>query len=137
MKKNNSKKKKVRITFQKRIKLIAMPFDKGIGFYVMPVTSYQNKLMPILNLDQFEKVEKTRINAKNPIMKEEEKVIETLKQLRKDNKISENLFNKLKPIGSQPPRLYGLAKVHKNNTPLRPVVSMPGSPYHNVTKQVA
>ena len=79
----------------------------------MPVTSYQNKLMPILNLDQFEKVEKTRINAKNPIMKEEEKVIETLKQLRKDNKISENLFNKLKPIGSQPPRLYGLAKVHK------------------------
>ena len=70
-------------------------------------------------------------------MKEEEKVIETLKQLRKDNKISENLFNKLKPIGSQPPRLYGLAKVHKNNTPLRPVVSMPGSPYHNVAKQVA
>ena len=90
--------------------------------------------MPILNLDQFEKVEKTRINAKNPILKEEEKIIETLKQLRKENKISENLFNKLKPIGSQPPRLYGLAKVHKENTPLRPVVSMPGSPYHNVAK---
>ena len=99
--------------FLKKNELIAVPFDKGIGFCVMPVTSYQNKLMPILNLDQFEKVEKTRINAKNPIMKEEEKVIETLKQLRKDNKISENLFNKLKPIGSQPPRLYGLAKVHK------------------------
>ena len=123
--------------FLKKNELIAVPFDKGIGFCVMPVSSYQNKLMPILNLDQFEKVEKTRINAKNPILKEEEKIIETLKQLRKENKISENLFNKLKPIGSQPPRLYGLAKVHKENTPLRPVVSMPGSPYHNVAKQVA
>ena len=123
--------------FLKKNELIAVPFDKGIGYCVMPVMSYQNKLMPILNLDQFEKVEKTRNNAKNPIMKEEERVIETLKQLRKDDKISENLFNKLKPIGSQPPRLYGLAKVHKDNTPLRPVVSMPGSPYHNVAKQVA
>ena len=43
------------------------------------------------------------------------------------SKVSERLFNKLKPTGSQPPRLYGLAKVHKDNYPMRPVVSMPGS----------
>ena len=42
--------------FLKKNELIAVPFDKGIGFCVMPVSSYQNKLMPILNLDQFEKV---------------------------------------------------------------------------------
>ena len=40
-------------------------------------------------------------------------------------------------MGSQPPCLYGLTKVHKTGYPMRPVVSMPGSPYHNIAKQVA
>ena len=39
-------------------------------------------------------------------------------------------------MGSKPPRLYGLAKVHKENTPLRPVLSMPGSSYYKTGKQV-
>jgi len=39
----------------------------------------------------------------------------------------------LKPVGSQPPRLYGLAKVHNDDVSLRPVLlSMPGSAYHNI-----
>ena len=131
--------KHVKLTkeFLRKNELVAVPFDKGIGFCVMPVSSYQEKLQPILNLKQFEKVENTRKNAKNPIIKEEERIVEKLKDLKRQNKISEKLFNKLKPVGSQPPRLYGLAKVHKNDTPLRPVVSMPDSPYHNIAKQVA
>lgn len=40
-------------------------------------------------------------------------------------------------MGSQPPRLYGLAKVHKADIPVRPVLSMPGSSYHKIGKQVA
>ncbi|XP_057302874.1 uncharacterized protein LOC130637039 [Hydractinia symbiolongicarpus] len=47
------------------------------------------------------------------------------------------LFSRSIPIGSQPPRIYGLAKVHKNNTPMRPVLSMPGSPYYKLANQVA
>ena len=43
----------------------------------------------------------------------------------------------MKPVGSQPPRLYGLAKVHKTDTPVRPVLSMPGSAYYGIAKQVA
>ena len=39
-------------------------------------------------------------------------------------------------MGDQLPRLYGLAKVHKKNIPLRPVLSMPGSPYHKITHKV-
>ena len=35
------------------------------------------------------------------------------------------LFDSLKTIGSQPQRVYGLAKLHKENTPLRPVLSIP------------
>ena len=93
--------------------------------------------MDILNLPQFEKVVSTRTNAKNPVLKEEEKICKLLESLRKENKISEALFSKLKPIGSQPPHLYGLAKIHKNGVPIRPVLSMPGSPYFNIAKQMA
>ena len=39
-------------------------------------------------------------------------------------------------MGGQLPRLYGLAKVHKKNIPLRPVLSMPGSLYHKITQKV-
>ncbi len=69
--------------FLKRNELLAVPFDKGIGFCVMPVTSYKNKLQPILNLDQFEQYVNTRKNAKNPVLKEEERIVETLKTLKK------------------------------------------------------
>ena len=50
-----------------------------------------------------------------------------VKEVKGRNKIDESLYEKLKPVGSQPPWLYGLAKVRKPNTPLRPVLSMPGS----------
>ena len=61
----------------------------------------------------------------------------TLLKLRDNGKLDKELFKKQRPIGSQPPRIYGLAKVHKANTPLRPVLSMPASAYYNTAKQVA
>ena len=65
------------------------------------------------------------------------KKLKKLKSLLEENKIGQELFDRMKPTGSQPARLYGLAKVHKANTPMRPVPSMAGSSYYNVTKQVA
>lgn len=32
---------------------------------------------------------------------------------------------------------HGLAKIHKHDVPLRPVLSMPGSAYHKIALQVA
>ena len=78
----------------------------------MKKDTYRNKLMDILNLEQFEKVITDRKNAKDAILKEEERINKTLADLRKNNKISESLFDKVKSTGGQPPRLYGLAKVH-------------------------
>ena len=37
-------------------------------------------------------------------------------------------------VGAQPARLYGLAKVHKDGTPLRPVLSLEGSCYQSLTR---
>ena len=49
-------------------------------------------------------------------------------QLRK------SMRQRLRSTGSQPARLYGLAKVHKKDTPLRPVLPIPGSSYENLNR---
>ena len=123
--------------FLKNHDLVAVPFDKGIGFCVMHRQNYNSKLDPIIDLPQFIKVEEKRKNAKHPILKEEDRVVSVLMDLKKKGKISEELLSELRPTGSQPPRLYGLAKVHKDGTPLRPIVSMPGSAYQRVAKKIA
>ena len=53
--------------------------------------------------------------------------------MRKKGKIPVKVYEALRSTGAQPARLYGLAKVHKKETHLRPVLSIPGSCYHNQT----
>ena len=69
--------------------------------------------------------------------KEEERICKTLKNLQREGQIDKELFNELKPVGNQPPHLYGLAKVDKDDVPLRPVLSMPGLPYHKIGQKIA
>ena len=47
-----------------------------------------------------------------------------------------SLYVKLKPVGSQPPRLYGLTNIHKKVLPVGPVLSMPGSAYHKIGTEI-
>ena len=117
--------------------LVAVPFDKGVGICIMKRSTYNEKLDAILQLPQFEKHHKPRKNAKHPVLKEQERVVDILKELRDAGSIELSLNRKLKPRGSQPARLYGLAKVHKTVIPARPVLSMPGSCYFKVAEQVA
>ena len=124
-------------TFLKENNLLAVPFDKGVGICIMKKDSYDEKMNKIIKLPQFEKYVKPRKNTKNPVVKEEERIVKELKELLAERKISEGLYNELKPIGSQPPRLYGLAKVHKDDIPVRPVLSMPGSAYHKIGEYVS
>ena len=123
--------------YLKENNLLAVPFDKGIGICLMKKEDYHSKLDEILRLPQFEKLTKPRKNAKNPVLKEEERIVSILKNLRNEGKIDIPLYTKLKPRGSQPARLYGLAKVHKTEIPTRPVLSMPGSSYYKIGVQVA
>ena len=57
--------------------------------------------------------------------------------MKKKDEISEALYTRLRSTGAQPARLYGLAKVHKQGTPLRPVHSLPGCSYDNLNKTLA
>ena len=103
--------------YLKENELVAVPFDKGIGICLTKKSLYQSKIDDIINLPKFEKITRTRKNQKHPILKEEERVKTTLKELLDQKKIGQTLYDKMKPRGSQPPRFYGLAKSIKK-TPL-------------------
>jgi len=51
------------------------------------------------------------------------KLSEKLLSLKRNGRISEAVYNKIKPRHKQPPRIYGLPKIHKASIPLRPIVS--------------
>ena len=123
--------------YLKEKNLLAIPFDKGIGICVMSKDTYHEKMNKIISLPQFQKLKKARKNAIHPSLSEEKRVKKILKNLMEEGKIDEDLYKDIKPRGSQPARLYGLAKVHKIGTPVRPVLSMPGSAYHKVAQKVA
>ena len=71
------------------------------------------------------------------IIKIKKDISKELLAWKKKDEISEALYTRLRSTGAQPARLYGLAKVHKQGTPLRPVLYLPGSSYDNLNKALA
>ena len=47
------------------------------------------------------------------------------------------IYDAIRPNGSQRPRMYGLPKIHKEGTPLRPILSMIGLSHHDLGKWLA
>ena len=74
----------------------------------------------------------------NYIMNFEKRVTDLLKKLKNKNVISEETYNKLRPVGSKPGTLYGSAKVHKpllnGLPPFRPILSAIGTPTYKLAK---
>ena len=76
-------------------KLLAVPFDKGIGICIMKHETYEEKLSEILSLPQFEKYVPKRKDARNPVILEHLRIDKELKDLKKEGKIDLAMYNKL------------------------------------------
>ena len=74
----------------------------------------------------------------NYIINSEKRVTDLLKKLKNKNAISEETYNKLRPVGSKLGTLYGSAKVHKplinGLPPFRPILSVIGTPTYKLAK---
>ena len=114
--------------------LLAVPFDKGVGFCVMKKETYEKKLKDFLQAEQFSERKNLTDSV---IMKNEKNINKKLLAMKKKDKASEAMYTRLRSTGVQPARPYRLAKVHKPDTPLRPVLSLPGSSYDNLNKALA
>ena len=122
--------KKCMIT-QKDNDLPAVPFEKACGSCVMKKSTYSEKLDEVLNSNRSQKINGPKDDI---VIKNEKQINNSLQQLMKQGKISDKIYQRLRSTGSQPVRLYGLSKVQKKDTPLRPVLSKPGSSYENINR---
>uniref|UniRef100_A0A5K4F1X7 Reverse transcriptase domain-containing protein n=1 Tax=Schistosoma mansoni TaxID=6183 RepID=A0A5K4F1X7_SCHMA len=116
---------------QCRSDIVILRPDKGSGVVVINKCEYKDKMLSILG-DQSKFLQDVSSNIN--VRKLESRVKSNLLKLLKMNVINNEEFNILKPSGSVLPNLYGLPKIHKPNIPLRPILSMRGSPTHELAK---
>ncbi len=74
---------------------------------------------------------------RDPSKKLQRKLNDKLFQLHQANILNKPLYSRLSCSVAQTPKIYGLPKIHKENTPLRPIVSFCSSPTYELSKYLA
>ena len=106
--------------------------DKGNITVALDKSDYEERLLNMLeNNSSYQQLQK------DPTPNTEKTVNEFVSQLVADNKITKIQSYRLKSSKGRAPVLYGLPKLHKENTPLRPIVSFTASPTYNLSKDLA
>ena len=108
--------------------LVIQKTDKGNTIDILDKDSYLKSVETILkDSSELKKIPVVPDKDLNYIITSEKRVTDLLKKLKNKNTISEETYNKLRPVGSKPGTLYGSAKVHKplinGLPPFRPILS--------------
>ena len=98
---------------------------------IMDRQDYINKANHLLNQNTYRSIGK---DPTNPI---KNKLINIHKMVKSQTGLDSNTYKSMYPTGCVPPKFYGLPKIHKPDTPLRPIVSSCGSVTYGVTKELA
>ena len=109
--------------------IVITPADKGRVTVVMNKTEYREKMNNLVKDDRTYKQLK-----RDPSKKLQRKLNDKLFQLHQANILKKPLYSRLSCSIAQTPKLYGLPKIHKENTPLRPIVSFCSSPSYELSK---
>ena len=81
---------------------------------------YINKANHLLNQSTYRSI------TKDPTSSIKSKLINILKRVKNQKGLDSNTYKSMYPTGCAPPKFYGLPKIHKPDTPLRPIVSSCG-----------
>ena len=108
-----------------RIILIA---DKGVSMVVMDRDDYNRKAEDILHQSPYKPIPNDHTN------KYKTKLISLLKSINTEGGKDESTYKRLYPTGAGSPKFFGLPKVHKEGTPLRPIVSSIGAVTYSAAK---
>ena len=102
---------------QQNENITILPADKGRATVILDKEDYIEKCNEHLTSRPYTKLKK------DPTSSIVSKVTKKLMELRDNNLIEQQEYFKLKQTGTQLPRFYGLPKIHKDGTPMRPIVS--------------
>ena len=108
-------------------------YDKGNGVVVLNCIDYFNKLDTIvLDKSKFEEIV-VNPDQTHPVISNENRIKRYIYNHVKKC-VDESVCSEITPSGSQPGKLYGLCKVHKDGNPMRPVISMVGTAEYHLAK---
>ena len=110
--------------------------DKGNGVVILDKEDYVAKMTEILSQeDKFKCIGEVE-DHDNTILRERALQAFLLNK-RKAGFISQEVYERIRPVGSTRPRMYGLPKIHKPGVPVRPILSMTNAPQHELAKWLA
>ena len=98
---------------------------------VMDKEDYINKAKELLGQPAYKRLDR------DPTNKIKAKLITKLRTIKKETRLDEGTYKIMYPTGCIPPKFYGLPKIHKTGTPLRPIVSRRGSVTYGVAKALS
>ena len=114
---------------QERMVLTA---DKGVALVVMDRKEYQDKVEGLLATLAYRTIIKV-----DPTNKLKAQLIQKLRRIKRETNMGEGMYRSMYPTGCTAPKFYGLPKIHKTGTPLRPIVSSRGSVTYGVANVIA
>ena len=117
-----------------RENIVILKPDKGNGVVVLDRSDYDQGILKIIN-----DVSKFRPIKEDPTLLREGRLQRLLRKLKKDGHLDSDVYENIYPKGSQPARIYGLPKMHKDRgpnsaPPFRPIVSSIGTYNYNLAK---
>ena len=126
--------------FSKKDTIKICKMDKGIGTVILDTSDYYRKLDSIVDdehrfkrLDYNINTTDTRECESAPWILKENSVARYCREFIKPL-VDKNTYFKLYPTGSQPGKLYGMAKNHKDGCPTIPVLSALNTPEYHLAK---
>ena len=110
---------------------IVLTADKGVAMVIMDRQDYISKANNLLSQNTYRSIPQDPTNTiKN-------KLSNIPKRVKSQTGLNNYTYKAMYPIGCIPPKFYGLPKIHKLDTPLRPIVSSCGSVTYGVPKELA
>ena len=105
--------------------------DKGNATVVMR-SDYDEKMRGMMDdTTTYKKLKK------DPTATQETRIVHTLLRLHNNGELTKCIYNRIRPTGSCPPRIYGLPKIHQPHILLRPIISCIGAPLYKLSKYTA
>ena len=111
--------------------IVILPADKGNATVVMDKEQYDRKMKELLEQDDYRRIKK------DPTLKLEKRIKEALNRIERQEDLPTPFKKRLSPNYSVIPQIYGLPKIHKEEVPLRPIVSTIGLATYNVAKELS
>ena len=110
---------------------IVLTADKGVAMVIMDRQDYITKANNFLSQNTYRSIPWDQTHTiKN-------KLINILKRVKSQTGLNKQTYKAMYPTGCVSPKFYGLPKIHKQDTPLRPIVSSCGSVTYGVAKELA